>query len=63
VLETGLKGEIQTRTAELIDLIEGNQRKARDFVSEMFTIIDQGLNQFANNKEWQIIFQDEGSDL
>jgi len=61
VLETGLKGEIQTRTAELIDLIEGNQRKAKDFVSEMFAIIDKGLNQFANNKEWQIIFQDEGS--
>lgn len=57
VLETGLKSMVQTKAGELIDLVEGNEKKTGDLIRVLISELDQAINEFASTQEYHVIFK------
>jgi hypothetical protein len=57
VLETDLKGMIQMRAGEFVDIVDGDEKKTGNLVRELTAEVDRVLNDFATTKEFQVIFE------
>ena len=56
ILEAGLKYMINSRAADWIEAVDGDQKKVGDLIRIMENSLNRGLNEFASITEFQVVF-------
>jgi len=56
-LEAGLKYMISSKAADWIEMVDGDQKKVGDLIRAMENGLNEGLNEFASTKEFQVVFE------
>lgn len=56
IADRSFKFAFQAGAMDLIEVVDGDQRFAPDLIRHLFEIVDKTLNEFANTKEYHVLF-------
>jgi len=61
ILIAGLKHWVQSKAAEWISLTGGNMKFTGELINAINRDLDEHINYYAANREYEVVFEGEGS--